>query len=541
MNIIERYVTNNPCYNGAGNFTPKGLMLHSVGASNPSGESWCAQYDSSTAQACVHAFIDANTGTIYQTLPWNHIGWHSGGAGNDTHIGVEMCESDNITYDPPGGTFFNVDDAEKARTQAETAYNAAVELFAFLCKEYNIDPTTQICSHSEGYTKGIASNHADCEHYWKGLGLSYTMDGFRAAVYAKLHGSVHSNEYDSQGRIILRDSQGTQMSMYRFFQLSLKPPDEGGAVLPGNPPEKWGGYSGHLGYDFSAPRNTEIRSTCTGKVVVYRGGITQEGNSSDWGGMGNSVIIEETGQTSGTTRYHRYMHMISDPVVQLNDVVEQGTLLGYVGSTGDSTGPHLHYDIQLGLWGTTVDAWEQFNNDTQPDGWTPSNIAIFGSWSSIEDSSGIDYGPYRTGGGGGGTVVIDGIPVLIPAKQIFWDPIPGTILKSNTVISISTDAENANIYYTTDNAVPTVQSRIYKKASGISKTNWGRNLFIRARAITENGEVIAQGSACYGWVWDSTEPDPANKIEFHQEVNQRPYLKYEDPVPPEQTSNTHSD
>ena len=37
-------------------------------------------------------FIDANTGDIYQTLPWNHRGWHGGGSSNNTHIGVEMCE-----------------------------------------------------------------------------------------------------------------------------------------------------------------------------------------------------------------------------------------------------------------------------------------------------------------------------------------------------------------------------------------------------------------------------------------------------------------
>ena len=43
-------------------------------------------------RACVHGFIDGNDGTIYQTLPWNHRGWHGGGSSNNTHIGVEMCE-----------------------------------------------------------------------------------------------------------------------------------------------------------------------------------------------------------------------------------------------------------------------------------------------------------------------------------------------------------------------------------------------------------------------------------------------------------------
>jgi len=50
-------------------------------------------------QVCVHAFIgklkDRSIAT-YQTLPWNHRGWHAGGDANNTHIGFEICE-DNLT------------------------------------------------------------------------------------------------------------------------------------------------------------------------------------------------------------------------------------------------------------------------------------------------------------------------------------------------------------------------------------------------------------------------------------------------------------
>ena len=50
-------------------------------------------------QVCVHAFIgklkDGSIAT-YQTLPWNHRGWHAGGKANDTHIGFEICE-DGLT------------------------------------------------------------------------------------------------------------------------------------------------------------------------------------------------------------------------------------------------------------------------------------------------------------------------------------------------------------------------------------------------------------------------------------------------------------
>ena len=183
MKIIQKYTTANPCFYGDGYITPKGLMLHSVGCPQPDGSVWANAFNADIG-ACVHAFIDANNGTIYQTLPWNHRGWHGGGSSNDTHIGVEMGESQYISY--TYGATFTCSNIAAAKQQAATAYNAAVELFAYLCKQYKLDPMKQICSHAEGCKKGIASNHADPEHYWNQLKTGYTMDGFRKDVKAKM-------------------------------------------------------------------------------------------------------------------------------------------------------------------------------------------------------------------------------------------------------------------------------------------------------------------------------------------------------------------
>ena len=187
MKIIQKPATNNPCYYGDGYISPKGLMLHSVGCPQPDAEVFSRNYNSNVG-ACVHAFIDANNGTVCQLLPWNHRGWHAGGSANDTHIGVEMCESNYISY--TGGANFTCSNLTAAKKHAQTAYNAAVELFAYLCKLYKLDPLTQICSHAEGNRKGIATNHADPEHYWNQLKTGYTMDGFRNAVKAKMSGSA---------------------------------------------------------------------------------------------------------------------------------------------------------------------------------------------------------------------------------------------------------------------------------------------------------------------------------------------------------------
>lgn len=187
MKLVESILTKNPCYTAGRKITVKGLMLHSVGCPQPKASvfinSWnSASYD----RACVHAFIDGNDATVYQTLPWNHRGWHGGGSSNNTHIGVEMCEPACIKY--VGGSSFTCSDTATAKAVAKRTCEAAVELFAYLCKMYSLDPLGDgvIVSHREGHSRGIASNHGDPEHLWNQLGMGYTMTTFRNAVKAQL-------------------------------------------------------------------------------------------------------------------------------------------------------------------------------------------------------------------------------------------------------------------------------------------------------------------------------------------------------------------
>ena len=191
MRLVKSIMTKNPCYKARKKITVKGLMLHSVGCPQPRASvfinSWNSEdYDN----ACVHAFIDGNDGTVYQTLPWDHRGWHcasgKNGSGNNTHIGVEMCEPACIKY--TGGSAFTCSNKAEARAVAKRTYESAVELFAMLCKTYDLNPLADgvILSHAEGHKRGIASNHGDLEHLWKQLGMGYTMDGFRKDVKATM-------------------------------------------------------------------------------------------------------------------------------------------------------------------------------------------------------------------------------------------------------------------------------------------------------------------------------------------------------------------
>lgn len=160
---------------------PKGIMVHSTGANNP----WLKRYvgpddgllgknqynnhwnqdKPGGRQVCVHAFIgklaDGSIAT-YQTLPWNHRGWHAGGTANNSHIGFEICE-DGLT----DASYFSA------------VYKEALELCVHLCKLYGLSEKDIIC-HSEGYKRGIASNHGDVMHWFPKHGKS--MDTFRADV-----------------------------------------------------------------------------------------------------------------------------------------------------------------------------------------------------------------------------------------------------------------------------------------------------------------------------------------------------------------------
>ena len=188
MNLKKLIFTQNACYKASRTITVKGICLHSTGANNPNlcryvgpddGLLGKNQYNNhwnqdkpDGRQVCAHGFIgklkDGSIAT-YQTLPWNHRGWHGGsgtkGSVNDSHIGIEICE-DGLT----DATYFR------------KVFSEAVELCVYLCKMYNLDPTADgvIIGHYEGYKRGIASNHSDPGHWFPRHGEN--MDSFRAAV-----------------------------------------------------------------------------------------------------------------------------------------------------------------------------------------------------------------------------------------------------------------------------------------------------------------------------------------------------------------------
>ena len=191
LTIKEAFLTENIYYQRAEKITVEKLVLHSVGVGQPNAAVFLKNWNKPTyTRACVHAFIDANNGVVYQTMPWDWRAPHAGGSWlNANSIGVELCESSYIKYIGVSDRF-NIINHAAALAHAKVTYMSAVELFAYLCLRFNLNPLEDILSHNEGRLQGLASPHSDPEHYWDQLGAGYTMDGFRKDVANAMNGEV---------------------------------------------------------------------------------------------------------------------------------------------------------------------------------------------------------------------------------------------------------------------------------------------------------------------------------------------------------------
>jgi murein DD-endopeptidase MepM/ murein hydrolase activator NlpD len=112
-----------------------------------------------------------------------------------------------------------------------------------------------------------------------------------------------------------------------------------------NPNPFTGQYYIHKGIDLSTYRQGDpIVATADGQVVSVE---------FDQGGFGNNVIIRHKHGF-----YTRYGHMLSFKV-HAGQRVQQGEVIGYIGNTGLSTGPHVHYEVHIGS--DVVDPYKYLN------------------------------------------------------------------------------------------------------------------------------------------------------------------------------------
>ena len=114
----------------------------------------------------------------------------------------------------------------------------------------------------------------------------------------------------------------------------------------GKPGKMWKcGY--HVGADFAAPTGTPVVACSDGKVLEAKEGVS-------WGASyGKAIVIDHGGGYKAV-----YAHL-SKIEVKAGDKVSEGQQIGLVGSTGNSSGPHLHLEVR-------VSPWKYTNKDVDP-------------------------------------------------------------------------------------------------------------------------------------------------------------------------------
>ena len=108
-------------------------------------------------------------------------------------------------------------------------------------------------------------------------------------------------------------------------------------------------YRKHTGVDITAPRGTPVYATADGVISRLQGAL----------GYGTNVLIDH-----GYSYQTLYGHL-SKKVVKAGQKVKRGELIGYVGSTGLSMGPHLHYEVWKN--GIPVNPVQFFTSDITPE------------------------------------------------------------------------------------------------------------------------------------------------------------------------------
>jgi murein DD-endopeptidase MepM/ murein hydrolase activator NlpD len=161
--------------------------------------------------------------------------------------------------------------------------------------------TTRVCWSSRGWQQVAAANHITGPTYLVRLGQT---------LVVHCPGRTTGKASRSTPRV-----GGWQLPLNRFSLTSCYG-------------MRWGAL--HRGIDMAAPTGTPIHAIGSGTVVAA---------GWHWRGYGIEVIIRHSNGV-----FSHYAHQ-SREIVHVGQTVSRGQTIGYVGATGDATGPHLHLEV----------------------------------------------------------------------------------------------------------------------------------------------------------------------------------------------------
>ncbi|MBW4440568.1 MAG: M23 family metallopeptidase [Plectolyngbya sp. WJT66-NPBG17] len=169
-----------------------------------------------------------------------------------------------------------------------------------------------------------------------GFNLSVTGINWNAAAQSNPIGSAYGTVQTYYNRTVRPIGRMGNGDLKLIFPLAIPAPITsifGWRVHPIS-----GNTSLHTGTDIGAPMGTPVLAALTGRVIM----------SDFFGGYGLAVALEHNAGAQQTLYAH-----LSEIFVKPGDIVKQGTVLGRVGSTGNSTGPHLHFEVRQ----QTTEGW----------------------------------------------------------------------------------------------------------------------------------------------------------------------------------------
>jgi murein DD-endopeptidase MepM/ murein hydrolase activator NlpD len=199
--------------------------------------------------------------------------------------------------------------------------------------DYIVSEFTRVFSYDVDFQRQLAAN--DTFEVFFGAPLSGSSSKRKVLHYAELNFDGAKKAYfrytTEDGQTDYFDTQGRSAS-----RALLKTPISGARLTSGFGMRRHPllGYSKmHAGVDFGAPSGTPIRAAGAGTVSL----------AGRHGAYGNAVVVKHTNKYK--TLYAHMSKLASG--IRPGSTVNQGQIIGYVGTTGRSTGPHLHYEVRV--------------------------------------------------------------------------------------------------------------------------------------------------------------------------------------------------